>query len=76
MTQRLGQTALVMFLIADATLLLLFGRRWIRFTRFGQPSGAYYQLMTWFLKWPDVALRLLGTFEAVLGLKLFRRWAP
>lgn len=72
---RLAQSALIMFLVADAVLLLLFGRRWVRFTRFGHPSGAYYQLMTWFLKWPEVALRLLGAFEAVLGLKLFERWA-
>jgi hypothetical protein len=72
--QRLAQSALIMFLIADAALLLLFGRRWVRFTRFGPPSSGYYQLMTWFLKWPEAGLRLFGASEAVLGLKLFKRW--
>ncbi|MDT8304297.1 MAG: hypothetical protein RRC07_00060 [Anaerolineae bacterium] len=73
--QRLAQSGLIMFLVADAVLLLLFGRRWVRFTRFGHPSSAYYQLMTWFLKWPEAALRLFGALEVLLGLKLFRRWA-
>jgi hypothetical protein len=48
--RRLGQSALLMLLVADAALLLVLGRRWVRFTRFGKPSGAYFQLMSWFLK--------------------------
>ena len=74
MTQRLWQSAVVMFLTADATLLLLFGRRWVRFTRFGAPSGAYYQLMTWFLQWPEWLLRVLGGAEGLLALRLFQSW--
>jgi hypothetical protein len=72
--QRLAQSALIMFLMADAALLLLFGRRWVCFTRFGPPNSSYYQLMTWFLKWPEAGLRLFGASESVLGLKLFKRW--
>ena len=72
--RRLGQSALIMFLVADAALLLVLGRRWVRFTRFGKPGGAYFQLMTWFLRWPEAALRLLGAAEALQAARLFHRW--
>lgn len=74
--ERLWQSAVVMFLVADAVLLLLFGRRWVRFTRFGRPDSDYYQVMTWFLTWPEWALRALGAVEGMLALKLFEKWQP
>ena len=73
---RLWQSAVVMFLVADAVLLLLFGRRWVRFTRFGAPGSDYYRVMTWFLTWPEWALRALGAAEGVLGMTLFEKWQP
>jgi hypothetical protein len=65
-----------MFLVADSVLLLVFGRRWVRFTRFGHPGGDYYQLMTWFLTWPEWALRAVGAAEGLLGLSLLQKWQP
>lgn len=72
--RRLGQSALLMLLVADAALLLVLGRRWVRFTRFGKPGGYYFQLMSWFLKWPEAGLRLLGAAEALLAARLFHHW--
>ena len=74
--EQLLKSGLVMFFTADAVLLLLTGRRWVRFTRFGSPDGAYYRVMTWFLQWPEAALRAFGLGEALLALALFRRWLP
>jgi hypothetical protein len=72
--KRLWSSLLVLFLTGDAVLLLLLGRRWVRFTRFGPPGGAYFQLMTWFLQWPPWLLRLLGVAEGALAYTLFTRW--
>lgn len=74
--RQLWHSALVMFLIADAVLLLLFGRRWVRFTRFGREGSAYVRIMDWFLAWPDWLLRLAGLAEGAVALKLFARWQP
>lgn len=72
--KRLRQSAIVMFLSADALLLLLFGRRWVRFTRFGSPDGLYFKTMTWFLQWPEWLLRAFAVVEGLLALGLFRYW--
>lgn len=74
--QRFWQSAVLMFFTADAVLLLLFGRRWVRFTRFGHPGGSYYKTMTWFLQWPEWLLRLLGVVEGSLAYVLFTRLEP
>jgi hypothetical protein len=74
--KRFWQSAVVMFFAADAILLLLFGRRWVRFTRFGPEGSAYVRVMDWFLAWPDWLLRLGGLLEAAVALKLFARWQP
>lgn len=74
--KRFWQTAVVMFFTADAILLLLFARRWVRFTRFGHPSSSYYKTMTWFLQWPEWLLRLLGLVEGGLAYVLFTRLEP
>ncbi|MFW5942632.1 MAG: hypothetical protein ACOC9C_03180 [Chloroflexota bacterium] len=74
--ERLWQSALIMFLVADAVLLLLLGKRWVRFTRFGAPGGTYHQLMTWFLQRPEWQLRLLGVAEGALAFRLLQRWQP
>ena len=67
--RRLGQSAPIMFLVADAALLLVLERRWVRFTLFGKPGGAYFQLMNWFLRWPEEGLHLLGAAEALLAAR-------
>lgn len=72
--KRLWQSILIMYLISDAVLLLWEGKRWVRFMRFGAPSGTYHQLMTWFLQWPEWLLRVLGVVEAALALRLLERW--
>ena len=72
--KRFWQSAIIMFLVSDGVLLLLFGRRWVRFTRFGNPGGVYYGVLTWFLTWPIWLLRALGVLEAAVGLDLFRNW--
>ena len=74
--RQMWRSALVMFLIADAVLLLLFGRRWVRFTRFGPEESAYVGVMDWFLAWPDWLLRIAGLAEAAVALTLFARWRP
>lgn len=74
MMQHLWQSAIVMFFTADAVLLLLFGRRWVGFTRFGHPHSSYYKIMTWFLQWPEWLLRAFGATEGLLALALFMRW--
>ena len=74
--KRLGQSAAVMFLIADGVLLALFGRGWVRFTRFGPEESAYVEVMDWFLAWPDWLLRAAGLAEAGIALKLFEQWRP
>ncbi|HSM56249.1 MAG TPA: hypothetical protein VK879_08855 [Candidatus Sulfomarinibacteraceae bacterium] len=74
--KRLWQSAVIMFLVSDAVLLFWQGKRWVRFTRFGAPSGTYYQVMTWLLQWPEWLLRLSGAAEAVLALRLLERWQP
>lgn len=74
--KRFWQSVAVMFIAADAVLLLLFGRRWVRFTRFGSEGSAYVRVMDWFLAWPDWLLRLAGLAEAAVALKLFARWQP
>lgn len=74
--RRFLQSATLMFLVADSVLLLLFGRRWVRFTRFGPPGSDYSRLMTWFLTWPEWSLRAFGATEGVLALVLFRKWEP
>lgn len=56
------------FMLLDATFLILFGRRYVRRTRFGSEGNPYYRLMSWFLQWPDWLLRLAGVAEARLGL--------
>ena len=72
--RQLWRSALVMFLIADAVLLLLFGRSWVRFTRFGSEGSAYVRVMDWFLEWPEWLLRFAGLLEAAIALILFARW--
>lgn len=76
MMKRIWQSAAVMFLTADAVLLLLFGRDWVRFTRFGRQDSAYVQVMDWFLAWPEWLLRVAGLVEAGIALTLFARWRP
>lgn len=56
------------FMLLDATFLILFGRRYVERTRFGSEGNPYYRLMSWFLQWPDWLLRLAGVAEARLGL--------
>jgi len=72
--KQLWQSATLMFFTADSVLLLLSGRAWVRFTRFGSPDGLYFKTMTWFLQWPEWLLRALGAVEGLLALSLFRRW--
>ena len=72
--KRLWQSAVVMFLTADAMLLLLFDRRWVRFTQFGPPDGIYYRVLRWILKWPEGLLRAVAVIEGALALTLFKRW--
>lgn len=74
--KRLLQSVVVMFLVADGVLLSLFGRGWVRFTRFGPEESAYVRVMDWFLAWPGWLLRLAGLVEAGSALKLFERWRP
>jgi SAM-dependent methyltransferase len=56
------------FMLLDATFLILFGHRYVERTRFGSEGNPYYRLMSWFLQWPDWLLRLAGLAEAGLGL--------
>ncbi len=74
--KRFLQSVALMFLTADSVLLLLFGRRWVRFTRFGPPGSDYVRLMTWFLALPEWKLRAFGALEGLLALVLFRKWEP
>lgn len=74
--KRFLQSAALMFLAADSVLLMLFGRRWVRFTRFGPPSSDYFRLMTRFLTWPEWTLRAFGALEGALALVLFKKWEP
>lgn len=74
--KRFLQSAALMFLVADSVLLMLLGRRWVRFTRFGPPGSDYFRAMSWFLTWPDWALRAFGALEGLLALVWFRKWEP
>lgn len=74
--KRLVQSAAVMFLMADGVLLMLLGRGWVRFTRFGPEESAYVRVMDWFLAWPGWLLRAAGLVEAGIALKLFAQWRP
>lgn len=74
--RQLWRSALTMFLLADGVLLILSGRRWVHFTRFGREGSAYVRVMDWFLEWPEWLLRVAGLVEAGMALKLFARWQP
>lgn len=74
--KQLWRSALIMFLLADGVLLIVFGRRWVRFTRFGPGGSAYVQVMDWFLEWPAWLLRVAGLVETGIALKLIARWQP
>lgn len=72
--RQLWRSALVMFLVADSVLLILSGRRWVRFTRFGPEQSTYVKIMDRFLAWPDWLLRAFGLAEGAVGQLLFTRW--
>lgn len=74
--KRLWQSAVVMFLTADAVLLLLFGQRWVRFTHFGRPGSLYHRALSWILTWSDEALLAAAAAEGTLALALFQLWQP